>query len=354
MARAAGGGRKGSRGQWVFLEAMGYPEFPMTILAVGGEPKDWTSPARVIGEQALEVAQNMHHRALSGEIRPSAIVLTAGNERKMMIHPVIGPFDVPHGYHVWIGPADVNPGPAPAAAGYTWDSERLGVFSTWESAAMSGTAREEYHDFWPVSDFTRRAVKFDATMELAQFGLNLAPGETFITEFSSLHIRNGTVMPWILAMKAVSNTRARGIFYDQTDFGIEPPLPTPDELGLLQMAEENDRYLALMVMAQREAGAEMVLGTWITSTPPWARFDTSLGESYIHPDDRALFTTAWAVETTESVVVPGVPMKPAPRYPVRLAGWGDDEWITTSSAIRPYTRGGMAVEGLFIMEVTRA
>lgn len=352
---AAGGGRKGSRGQWVFLEAMGYPEMPMTILAVGGAAKQWTSPSRVIGDQALEVAQNMHRRAMSGDVKPSTLVLTAGENRKVSIEPVIGPFDVPHGYHVWVGPADMNPGPPPPAAGYTWDSELLGVYSTWASAAMSGTPREEYHDFWPVSDFTRRAVKFDDTMELAQFGLNLAPGNTFLTEFSSLHIRTGAVMPWILAMKAVSPTRARGIFYDQTDFGVEPPLPDATELGLLQMAEENDRYLALMVMTQRPTGAEMVLGTWLTSTPPWARYDKSLGESYIHPDDRSLFTTAWAVETTAKVVVsPGTPAPPAPRYPVRLAGWEDDEWVLTSSAIRPYVRGGMAVEGLFIMEVTRA
>lgn len=347
------------QGQWVLLEALGFPEHPMSILAIDGKVKSWTSPSRTIGTQALEVAQKTFHQVAAGEAPDEPVVWEVSANRKAVLYPIAGPMGPPHGFHVWVGPPTQDPGAPPRAAGYTWDAEKFGVHETFECANMSGTTREDFHAFRALSDFTRRAVMFRDTMELAQFGMQPKPGNTFLTTLSVLHIQTGQVMPWIMALKATSPVTANGLFYDQTTLGVAPELPGAEELGLLQMAEELEKYMALVNLVPAQDGPRMVLGTWITSPPPWVRYDRSPGggggESYIHPEDRAAFVADWAPEAlSRPIPAPGAGLPQlSPAHPVRLAGWNDDEWVTTSSKFRPYTLGGSVVSGLFIMEVSQ-
>lgn len=350
-------------GQWVLLEALGYPERPMSILAVDGRPRAWTSPARVVGTPTVEVAAVLYRQIASGDTSALSITFDAGGAKKRKVTAILGPTNVPFGFHVWTGPAEVDPPEEmPATGGYVWDAERFGCTQTFECANMSGTTRENFQAFRPVSDFTRRALMFKDTdtVALAQFAMPPVPGDTFMTTLSVVHIQTGAVMPWIMALKAVSNTTANGLFYDQTILGITPELPSPEELGLLQMAEELDKYLALVNLVNTSAGPEMIMGTWITSPPAWLRYDETAvpgggGESYIHPDDRASFTSTWAAEAlSRAAMTPGMPVTRSPRYPVRFAGWEPGEWVLTSSAIRPYIRNESPIEGLFIIEVSRA
>lgn len=343
------GGRSGSWGTWTLIETLD-PTAQPTALAIGPKTKEWVSAERAIGSRALSVIANI----TDGN---QVVVYDDARDSKTIIAPIAGPEGDPHGHRVWIGPANTDPGTAPPAAGFIWDANNHGAYETFECAAMSGTSAEQFQAFRPVSDFTRRAVRFDSAIELAEFAYTLKPGSRFISTVSVQHIVTGAIMPWIIALRdnGANNNRANGLFYDMTPVGAAPLLPTAEELGLREFSEQADRYIALVnLLTSGRPKPEMVLASWITNPPPWVRHDGGSGETYIHPDDRETFARTWAMQAIAHAAATGPNKGPAPRFTIRLAGWEPGEWIDTSAVLRPYARGDAGVvDNLYVMEVTR-
>nr|WP_296773793.1 GAF domain-containing protein [Rhodococcus sp. (in: high G+C Gram-positive bacteria)] len=283
----------GSSPDWTLIETLVPGE--MNIVAKGGNPRSLTESLSLqrLSPDPKIVIDAFLKRALDASGRHEEVTeLRRRNGTmaiKLVADPVVGPTGATHALQLWIGAADLDPGPPRTASAVSWLLEKGVIAQTQEASMMSGVEPAAHVPERTPAEYYAKSIRFDDTAGL--FALCLAPAEGGHWEgsFSVLHA-DGRIMRWHCHARAClepGEVGVRVLWHDVTDT-IEPDKPILDVLARQRGLEGHGIYPALL------APPHGYLAMWLCEQPPpWVQWrDVSSGEEVFHPEDRPLIAAA--------------------------------------------------------------
>lgn len=318
---------------WSVIECMGNGN-PTVVF-------DGTKPRRYVSIRRRDEYRNANVTAAIGKVVSDVVQTKQRVELSLRIDnypdltmiglPVVGPFEVPFGVQLWLGPQDEEPTPPRLIGAFDWDPKTLITHHgpTIESQIL---AIEDIKDQRVSPEVFRHFEYFPRDAELGPFITEVEEGraddgETFDSPLT-IKRADGVITQAYMTMRAVQRGETwslRGIVHDVTD--VQPP----------DTARAFDRRTART--AANMADGDWGIGHFDFSTQivtEWPKVPATPLDKWVvsnaeyHPDDLEHISEA------QKELVEGTAEKV--EYVARIR-FADDDWISVKFTLTAATPG---------------
>ncbi|MBE7193575.1 MAG: DUF5593 domain-containing protein [Gordonia polyisoprenivorans] len=298
-------------GRWILAESLD-PAIDMTVVSLGGEPRDFTSLERVVrGELRAagvekvtrDMADDVMLRFL--DVRRYAVPVTrqiADTDLTVICLPVIGPDRFPHGVQGWIGdrrtydPPDERP-----AAGVVLDYATGMITQPIESIRLSGVPDSEYVREVSLAEIIDRGDGVEATELIALTHNPPVPGDSLKFQVNVPHSA-GYSMRWQVTIRSRNDSQTVGSWWlweDITSDTNRPTTPPIERAAAKEALQEAGIYMAVL------HPESATISHWLNDVAaPWIQWEfNQYGHDVFHPDDRAKIAALADVNSADELVV---------------------------------------------------
>lgn len=286
---------------WMVAETLD-PATPMTIVSVGGRPRDFTRRERVVHDAlvkgglvkgGLERPPTLDMKLFVGKAFDDARESRHTVERKIpdtpltaICIPVPGPFGDAHAVQGWIGNLrDTEPPPPRPAAGVVWDFDKQMIIQPIESIRLSGVPDDEYVREVSLAEIIERGEKVAHVERLLEVTQNPPiPGDYMRFPVSVPHLK-GHTMTWQVTLRSRDDEQCRGSWWmweDMTSETNTPQYPTLEDVGYQAVHRRAGIHVAVVNLESA------TIPHWLTEPAPWIKFRyLNTPTEVFHPGDRA-------------------------------------------------------------------